>query len=204
MPEENLHKEETGQEDFSAANHEGETIDQVNEEQKDDAAKQPEETAGEQLDLAARLASKEKEAEELFSRLQRLQADFENFKRRSRKELEDMARFGIERLIVSLLPVMDNFNRALSASAKGGEGATFMAGMEMIYRQLKEVLEKEGLQAIEAVGQPFNPEKHEAVMQVETENPEQDNLVTEELQTGYTLHDRLLRPSMVKVAKYNG
>lgn len=156
--------------------------------------------AGEMQNL---LAAREKENEELFSRLQRLQADFENYKRRSRKELEDMAKYGTERLILGLLPVMDNFARALAAAQKGGDAANFMSGMEMILRQFKEALAKEGLQAIAAEGQPFDPEQHEAVMQETTANPEEDNIITAELQVGYTLHEKVVRPSMVKVAKFS-
>ncbi|MDS1029439.1 nucleotide exchange factor GrpE [Bacillota bacterium LX-D] len=153
-------------------------------------------------DLLAQIQAKEKENEELFNRLQRLQADFDNFKKRSRKELEDMARYGAERLILSILPSMDNFSLALAAAEKGGDAAKFMSGMDMIYRQLMEALEKEGLKTIETLGQPFDPEKHEAVMQVEAENQEQDNQIVEELKVGYTLYEKVIRPSVVKVAKY--
>lgn len=154
-------------------------------------------------ELVELLNSTMQEHEELVSRYQRLQADFENYKRRSRKELENMAKFGIERLVLGLLPVLDNFIRALEAAPKEGEVGKFMSGMDMIYRQSLEVLENEGVKIIEAVGQPFDPEKHHAVMQVEAENAEEDNLIKEELQIGYTLNDKVIRPSMVKVAKYN-
>lgn len=180
--------QETGQETSQEANQEA----------------QGQESLPELEELKAKLAAKEKEAEELFSRLQRLQADFDNFRRRTRKELENMARYGSEKVMAGLLQVIDNFEYALKSSKKEGEASAFMTGMEMIYRQLKEVLEKEGLKAIEALGQPFNPEIHEAVAQVEAESAEQDNIIVEELQVGYTLYDKLLRPSRVKVAKYHG
>ena len=114
------------------------------------------------------------------------------------------AKYGAEQVILGLLPVLDNFSRALNAVPKGSEAEKFMSGMDMIYRQCLDVLEAEGLKAIEALNQPFDPEKHDAVMSVEAESVEEDNLITEELQVGYTLHGKVIRPSMVKVAKYNG
>jgi len=151
-------------------------------------------------ELNHQLETKKGELEELKNRLLRLQSDFENFRRRSRKEMEEMIRYGGERVINGLLPVMDNFERALAAARDNPEVTQFAIGMEMIYRQFKETLEKEGLQEIPALLEPFNPEKHEAVMQVVTDEYE-DNTIVEEVKKGYALHDKVLRPSMVKVAK---
>lgn len=189
----NLEGEEKAPEESGEASPEGE----------DSAQKEADSTQALE-ELQAKLEAKEKEAEELFSRLQRLQADFENFRRRSRKDMENMARYGAEKVMTNLLTVIDNFEYALKSAPKEGEAGAFMKGMEMIYRQLKEVLENEGLKAIEALGQPFDPQKHEAVAQVETQKAEEDNIIVEEMQVGYTLYDKLLRPSMVKVAKYQG
>lgn len=202
MQEDKLHNEEVLEEkeelDAEKTAQSQDVAENADEEGKE---KEGEKSASE---LAKLLDAKTKEHEELVSLYQRLQADFENFKRRSRKDLEDMAKFGAERLVLGLLPVLDNFIRALDSAPKEGEVGKYMSGMDMIYRQLQEALEKEGVKVIEAVGQPFNPEKHHAVMQVEAEAPEEDNLVKEEFQIGYTLNDKVIRPSMVKVAKHNG
>jgi len=139
------------------------------------------------------------EKAELVNTLQRLQADFENFRRRSRQEKEDFLKYAAEGLLTQLLPVLDNFERALAAS-KDGEMKTFVPGVEMIFRQLQQVMEKEGMAPIEAVGCPFDPNIHEAVMQVEEPN-RPANTVLEELQKGYTLKGKLLRPSVVKVSQ---
>lgn len=220
MQEEKLHKDdlaeqqpEDGQKEEESTERQAteEASQEVKEEEKDDSAalleaktKELEAKAKELEAKTKELDVKTREYEELVNRYQRLLADFENYKRRSRKELEDMAKYGAERLILGLLPVLDNFSRALAAAPQEGEAGKFMSGIDMIYRQCLTVLQNEGLKAIEAVGQPFDPEKHHAVMQAETQNPEEDNLVTEELQVGYTLNDKVIRPSMVKVAKYNG
>lgn len=135
-------------------------------------------------------------AEEYLNRLQRLQADFENYRRRVNKEKEEFHKYASESLICSLLPILDNFERAIAA----GEGENLLSGVEMIFRQLKETLEKEGLCPIQAVKTEFDPNRHEAVMTVENdEHP--DNTVIEEFQKGYLLKDKVIRPAMVKVSK---
>jgi molecular chaperone GrpE len=138
--------------------------------------------------------------EELTNRLARLQADFDNYRRRTRKEIEEITRFGSEQVILSLLPVLDNFERALAAAEGKSELTQFAAGMEMIYRQLLETLEKAGLAIIPTANEAFDPEKHHAVAQVETDEYE-ENMIVDELQKGYTLYEKVLRPSMVRVAK---
>lgn len=136
-------------------------------------------------------------AQEYLQALQRVQADFENFRRRTRLEKEEAQKYCSQRLISNLLPVLDNFERGLAAG--GADVQSFMAGMELIFRQFKEVLEREGLCAMQAVGADFDPTRHEAVMTVAS--PEHSaNTVVEDLQKGYLLLDRVLRPAMVKVA----
>lgn len=136
--------------------------------------------------------------EDYHNRLARLQADFENYRRRTRQEMDNFYKYASEQLITSLLPVLDNFSRAVLA--EGDSLESFKAGVDLIHRQLKEVLAAEGLASIQAVGEQFDPEKHEAVMQAEaTGYP--DNTVVEELRCGYCLKDKVIRPSMVKVAK---
>jgi len=137
-----------------------------------------------------------------MSRHLRLQADFENYKRRVRQEMEQMICYGKEQVILDILPVMDNFARALGFESDNQELIRFREGMEMIHRQLSEALKKHGLMPIDAVGTPFDPNCHEAIMQVEASCAEEDNLVLDDLQQGYTLHDKVIRPSMVKVGKF--
>lgn len=140
-----------------------------------------------------------KEADEHYQRFLRTQADFDNFRRRSRLEKEDFAKYASMKLIEQLLPVVDNFERAISTSKESQDFASLVKGIEMTFRQLDQVLNQEGLAPIEAVGQPFNPELHQAVMQVESDEHE-DGTVVEELQKGYMLKEKVLRPSMVKVS----
>jgi molecular chaperone GrpE len=150
--------------------------------------------------LACQLAGKTKEAADLFNRLQRLQADFENYRRRARREQDELMNCANEKVIAELLPVLDNLERALEAAAKGGDLLCFIDGVNMIYRQLLCILEKEGLRPMETVGQTFNPEIHHAVMQVETAEYA-DNTIIEQVLKGYLLKEKVLRPAMVKVAK---
>jgi len=139
-------------------------------------------------------------AQEYFNRLARMKADFENFRRRSQREREELVRYAAEQLMKSLLPVLDNFERALADES--GELDKFKEGIKMIYNQICEILAGEGLEPIPAEGEEFNPEKHEAVMSEESsEHP--DNTVLEELRKGYTLKGKVIRPAMVKVAKSN-
>ncbi|TYP78037.1 nucleotide exchange factor GrpE [Paenibacillus methanolicus] len=147
----------------------------------------------------SRIAELTKLAEENQQRYLRAQADFDNFRRRTQKEKEDLARYASEQLIKQLLPVVDNFGRALEASKNGGDAESFAKGVDMIFRQLEQTLESEGLKAMETIGQPFNPDFHQAIMQVESDEHE-EGVVVEEVQKGYVLKDRVLRPAMVKVS----
>ncbi len=148
--------------------------------------------------LRALLEEENKKVQEYYNRLLRLQADFENYKRRTRQEMENFYKYSSEQIVRALLPVLDNFERALAA--EGGSLESYKSGMEMIYRQLMDVLAGEGLAPVEAVGEPFDPARHEAVLQEETVEHE-DNTVIEELRRGYYLKDKVIRPAMVKVAR---
>jgi len=149
--------------------------------------------------VKAELADKITALEELQQRYLRLQADFDNYRKRTRREQEEFRRMATVELVTGLLPILDNLEWALAAAGEA-EKTTLIAGVEMILRQLKEMLALEGLRPIEALGQPFNPELHEAVSQEETNDQEKINLVLEEYRQGYTLQGKLLRPAMVKVA----
>ena len=149
--------------------------------------------------LRAELAEKTALADQHFDRLARLQADFENYRRRVRQEREELAAFAAEGLITRLLPVLDNLDRAIKAETGAGAEA-WRQGVEMTLKQFQDVLAREGVETIPAEGLPFDPTAHEAVMQVESEEHE-DNIVVEELQKGYRLGGRVIRPAMVKVSR---
>ena len=138
-------------------------------------------------------------ADEHQARTLRVQADFDNFRRRTQKEKEELAQYATSKLVTELLPVLDNFERALATAPASADSEAFTKGVNMIFRQLDGVLKSQGLTAMESVGQPFNPEYHQAIMQVESEEHE-EGIVTEEVQKGYLLKDKVLRPAMVKVS----
>ena len=146
----------------------------------------------------AELQKLKAERDSLLDRLARMQAEFENARRRSAKEQQDFREYAVMDTVKALLPILDSFERALQASDP--EAAEFRNGVELIYKQLQDALVKQGLRPVPAKGEPFNPHLHEAIEMVDTRDAD-DHEVLEELQRGYKLKDRLLRPSMVKVAR---
>lgn len=140
----------------------------------------------------------EEKMKESNTKVLRAQADFENFQRRMKQEQQTYMKYRSQSVLEDLLPVLDNFERALSVETTEEQAESLKKGIEMVYNQLLEALQKEGLEIIQAVGQPFDPHVHQAVMQVEEEGFD-SNVVVEELQKGYKLKDRVIRPSMVKV-----
>jgi len=154
-------------------------------------------TSAEPTGVDAELQKVKAERDSLLDRLARAQAEFENARRRATKEQQDFRDFAMADAIKSLLPVVDNFERALNSKS---DAADFRAGVELIYKQLRDVLTKLGVQPIEAKGQQFDPHFHDAIEMVETSDAA-DHEVLEEWQRGYKFKDRLLRPAMVKVAK---
>ena len=159
----------------------------------------------EQLERLAR------EKEELTHQLVRLQADFDNFRRRQRWELERSVDEAVGRLAARMLQVVDNLERALAVAARaeadaaeaagGGGGllAGLLSGLRMVHQELLRALAEEGVQRIAAEGEPFDPQVHQAVEQVPVQEPGKDRLVLEELQPGYHFRGRVLRPSLVRV-----
>src|SRR5580698_538235 len=137
------------------------------------------------------------ERDTLIDRLARLQAEFENARKRSAREQQDFREFALADAIKTLLPILDSFERALQTSAERSE---FRGGVDLIYKQLLDALQKLGLRAIPAKGEIFDPHLHEAIEMVDT-TAAADHQILEELQRGYKLKDRLLRPSMVRVAR---
>ena len=150
--------------------------------------------------LGADLQKLKAERDSLLDRLARAQAEFENARRRASKEQQDFRDYASFDTIKSLLPVLDSFERALQTKS---EAADFRSGVELIYKQLQDALSKLGVRRIPAKGEQFDPRHHEAIELVETADAP-DHEVLEELQHGYKLKERLLRPAMVRVAKNPG
>ena len=135
---------------------------------------------------------------ELMDRILRLQADFDNYRRRTRQEQTELGAYVTQSLIRELLPVVDNFERAL-ASRPAEDPTGFGAGVDMIFRQLYAVLEKQGVSRVETVGTMFDPNRHEAILKAE-DSDQPEGTVVEELQKGYAVSGKVLRPALVKVA----
>jgi molecular chaperone GrpE len=156
--------------------------------------------SGEVSATDAELQKVKAERDSLLDRLARAQAEFDNARKRAAKEQQDFRDFAMVDAIKTLLPVVDSFERALQAKS---EAADFRSGVELIYKQLQDVLNKLGVRPIPAKGEQFDPHVHEAIEMVETPDAA-DHEVLEEWQRGYKFKDRLLRPAMVKVAKNPG
>lgn len=142
---------------------------------------------------------KDEKIEELTDKLTRQMAEFDNYRKRTEKEKSGMYEIGAKDVIEKILPVIDNFERGLAAVPEEQKEDSFVTGMEMIYKQIMTTLDGIGVKPIEAVGQEFNPDLHNAVMHVEDEELG-ENIVAEEFQKGYTYRDSVVRYSMVKVA----
>jgi len=138
------------------------------------------------------------ERDALLDRLARLQAEFDNARKRAAREQQEFREFAAADVIKNILPVLDSFERALKAPA--GDSDDLRSGLELIYRQFQDALQKMGVRPIESVGKPFDPRVHEAIEMVDT-NEAEDHHVLDELQRGYNYKGRLLRPAMVRVAR---
>lgn len=155
--------------------------------------------AGDADALQAELDSANRRADEMSEAFLRARADFANYKRRNEEERESLRTVMNTDLLTRLLPIVDNFERALHASSQTQDYDKLIGGVNAVYRQIQELLIRQGVTAIEAVGEPFDPNLHNAVLREETtEYPE--NSVIEELQKGYLLNGKVLRPTLVKVA----
>ena len=150
--------------------------------------------------IAADLAKARAEAESYLDDLRRLQADFDNYRKRTLREQTARAASASQALVARLLPVLDNFELAVSSAEQSRDFDRMLKGVEMVFGELREVLETEGLVRIEAEGKPFDPERHEAVIAVEEEDTE-PGMVVDIVRAGYELRGKVLRPAMVKVAK---
>jgi molecular chaperone GrpE len=150
-------------------------------------------------DIEGRIAEIEQELAEERGRALRVLADFQNYRRRNEEQRNETIRYAVQEFAIQLLPVLDNLQRALGAAPEAGSFEALLAGVELTHRQILGVLARHGIEPIAALGQEFDPNLHEAVMRVEdSEAPE--NTVVEEMRRGYTMHARVIRPTMVKVA----
>lgn len=156
--------------------------------------------ATEGTDIMAELAQVKEEARIYQDRWTRLAAEFDNYKKRINREFGALVKNANESLISQLLPALDNINRALQAPQTTEETKSFAQGFELIQQQLWETLRKEGLQEIDAVGQPFDPMKHEAIMAIERDDHPAETIV-EEVEKGYLMNDKVLRPTKVIVSR---
>lgn len=153
--------------------------------------------ASDEFPLEDLLAKEKAKSEEYYNQMLRLQAEFENYRKRVVREKEDLLKYGAEQLIINLLPVMDSFDSALQTQSEDSE--KLFEGIQKIANQIYDILKKEGLEIIPTVGEVFDPEIHEAVMKEESEEyPE--NTVTMELRRGYSYKGKVIRAAMVKVA----
>jgi molecular chaperone GrpE len=139
------------------------------------------------------------ERDTILDRLARLQAEFENYRKRSTREQQDFRQYALAEALKSLLPVLDSFDLALKNASRTNDGGGLRAGLELVHKQFQDALSKLGVREIEAAGKPFDPQWHQAVEMVDTDEAD-DHQILDELQRGYKLKERLLRPAMVRVA----
>ena len=154
-------------------------------------------------ELKTQLESSQKEAKENYDRLLRISADFENYKKRSARELDDFRRFANESLIKALLPVIDNLERALDSASNNQHSNSLVEGVQLTLSEVFKIFEKFNVKQIESLEKPFDPGFHQAVMQQEADTYP-DKTILKELQKGYLMHDKLIRPAMVVVSRKKG
>lgn len=172
---------------------EAEAANQVAQEEATPAAEGP------QLSAEEVLAESQAEAQKNWDLYLRERADLENYRKRMQREKEDLARFANENLLREMLPVLDNLERAVAHAEQEQEGG-LLEGVQMTLEQFRKTLERLGVVPVAAIDQPFNPDLHEAMGQLES-SEQAPNTVVQEMQKGYTLNDRLLRPALVMIAK---
>lgn len=166
-----------------------------------DAIDQEDSEAPTEDDPEAKLKAAEQKADEYYDRLLRTSAEFDNYKKRTTREMRDVVRYANEKLLKELLSVADNLERAItSAQLDNAEDDALLEGVRLTLNEIEKILERHNVQPVKALGEPFDPNFHQAMMQAESED-QPVNTVIQEMQKGYVLHDRLLRPAMVVVSK---
>jgi len=169
--------------------------------EKSNSEEEKKNVAGDPLEeIQSELETAKQEAKEAYDRFLRVSAEFENYKKRSTREMDDFRKYSNQSLIKEMLAVVDNLERALNSSNGNSSIDKCMAdGVNLTLKEILKVFEKFNVKPIESIGQPFDPTFHQAMMQEETDEHPENTIITE-LQKGYMIHDRLLRPSMVVVA----
>ena len=192
------HQDESVEEEFpeeaTALDSEEAASEQADETPAADAGEGAVESEENDLEVAQR------QAKESYDKFLRVYAEFENYKKRMEREKSDFLKYANEELIKELLPVIDNLDRAVGQARQNAEAQSLVEGVEMILRQIKEVMEKHGVKELQSLGEPFDPNVHEAMMH-EIADEHDENTVIDELQKGYIFKDRLIRPALVKVSK---
>ena len=178
---------------------ETEDVEETTETSEEEPEKESEEGTSKRLFGKKKKDKKDEKIEELTDRVARQMAEFDNFRKRTEKEKSQMYEVGAKDIIEKILPIVDSFERGLAAVAEDQKADPFVDGMDKVYKQLITTLESAGVTPIEAVGKPFDPEFHNAVMHIDDESLE-ENIVVEEFQKGYMYRDSVVRHSMVKVA----
>lgn len=189
---------ETAEDAVDVENADAEATEEEAVDENADAEASTEETAEKKGFFKKKKDKKDEQIEELNDKVKRQMAEFENFRKRTEKEKTQMYDMGAKSIIEKVLPVIDNFERGLAAVPEENKDDAFVSGMDKVYKQMLTELESIGVKAIEAVGEEFNPDFHNAVMQVESEEYE-SGVVAQELQKGYVYKDSVVRHSMVAV-----
>lgn len=183
----------------------GKPVEETKDKRVESAQISEEETSGvkaaEQEEPLTELEEAKKEALENYDKYLRISAEFDNYKKRVQKDRTDLINYGNEKLIKELLPIIDSMERALNHVSNSEDIDAFVKGLKLIYEQLLVSLKKHGVERIESIGQEFDPNFHEAMMKVESDEID-DNKVVEEFEKGYLLNSRLLRPSKVSIAHH--
>jgi molecular chaperone GrpE len=151
-------------------------------------------------DLEAKLETAENKAQENYDRLLRLSAEFDNYKKRTSREMRDMVKYANEKFVIELLTVVDNLERAIASAPDDDKDDPLLQGVQLTLGEVHKMLERQNVQPVESLGNPFDPNFHQAMMQEESDE-QPPNTVLKEMQKGYTMHDRLIRPAMVVVSK---
>ncbi|NQT06452.1 MAG: nucleotide exchange factor GrpE [Candidatus Omnitrophica bacterium] len=162
--------------------------------------KEPKENISIQKSEFTAMVEKARKSDEYYDKWLRLQAEVENTRKRLNKEKEEFIKFANEDIIMRLLPIIDNFDRALASIRHTEESDAVLEGVKLVQKELHSLFKDYGVEAVKSIGEKFDPHVHEAIAVVETDDHQEDTVV-EEIQTGYKLNGRLLRPSVVKVSK---
>lgn len=173
-------------------------LEEMQEEEKEEELELEE--VGDPAVLRQELKEAKAKTKKYLDQWKRAAADFANYKRRNEQEREEIVKFANSMLITRILPILDDFERAFQTMPDNMRGLTWVDGIALIKRKLQAILEQEGVTTIKAEGEQFDPRVHEAIIQEESDEHEEGEIIAE-LQKGYKLHDKILRPALVKVAK---